>query len=208
MVGADGCQPVNFWRERRWTLSLLDAAIPEWHWCETYGVWVPVAPPDALELMKGIPPNQIRLLRTLIEWRNLPGRLVGRPRFGKGMSGSTPLFEQILSFGFCPLGEAQGSEVAFGLIDQSWKVSGGKRASVGNAADFAQFSEPGFVKIGANLLARPARGGTFLSTQTRVLATDSRTRRVFGAYWLFIRPFSGFIRRSWLQAVAGRVTSG
>ena len=111
------------------------------------------------------PPDEIRLLRTLIELRNLPGRLVGRPRFGKGVSGSIPLFEQILSFGFCLLGEAEASEVAFGLIDQSWKPSGGRRAPVGNDVEFAQFSEPGFIKIAANLLARPARNGTFLTTQ-------------------------------------------
>jgi hypothetical protein len=185
-------------------MSLLDAAIPEWHWCETYGTWLPVSPMEALELMKSIPPDQIRLLRTLIELRNLPGRLAGRPRFGKTMSVSVPLFEQILNFGFCILGEDQASEVAFGLIDQSWKVSGGRRAPVANAVEFAEFSEPGFVKIGANLLARPARQGAFLSTQTRVLATDPRTHRIFGAYWLFIRPFSGLIRRSWLQAAARR----
>jgi hypothetical protein len=189
-------------------MSLLDAAMPEWHWCETYGTWLPVSPPRALEVMRRIPPDEIRLLRSLIELRNLPGRLVGRPRFGKGMSGSIPLFEQILDFGFCSLGEEEASEVAFGLIDQSWKVSGGRRAPVTSAVEFAEFSEPGFVKIGANLLARPARQGAFLSTQTRVLATDRRTRRVFGAYWLFIRPFSGLIRRSWLQAAARRASSG
>lgn len=189
-------------------MSLLDAAIPEWHWCETYGIWLPVSPAEALDLMKTIPPDEIRLLRTLIELRNLPGRLLGRPRFGKSISRSIPLFEQILNFGFCLLGEDGASEVAFGLIDQSWKISGGRRAPVGNAAEFTEFSEPGFVKIGANLLARPARRGAFLSTQTRVLATDARTRRVFGSYWLFIRPFSGLIRRSWLQAAARRASSG
>jgi hypothetical protein len=189
-------------------VSLLEAAMPEWHWCETYGVWLPVTAAEALESMKDIPPNEVRLLRTLIELRNLPGRLVGRARFGKSMSGSVPLYEQIRRFGFSSLGETQASEVAFGLIDQSWKVTGGKRASISDAEDFAQFSEPGFVKIGANLRAQPARGGTFLSTQTRVLATDARTRRVFAAYWLVIGPFSGLIRRSWLSAVARRLATG
>lgn len=188
-------------------MTLLDVAMPEWHWCETYGKWLPVSPREGLEVVRSIPPNEIRLLRTLIALRNLPGRMVGRPRFGKTMSGSTPLFEQILGFGFCLLGDDETSEVAFGLIDQSWKMSGGRRASVGSPAQFAEFSEPGFVKIGANLLAQPARDGTFLSTQTRVLATDIRTRRSFGAYWLFIRPFSGLIRKGWLQAAARRLSS-
>jgi hypothetical protein len=53
-----------------------------------------------------------------------------------------------------------------------WKISGGRRAPVGNAVEFVEFSEPGFVKIGANLLARPVGQGAFVSTQTRVLATD------------------------------------
>jgi hypothetical protein len=189
-------------------MSLLDVAIPEWDWCETYGLWVPVSPAEALEVMKSIPPNEVWLLRTLIALRNVPGRLVGRPRFGRSMSGSTPLFVRMLDFGFCSLGEDEGREVAFGLIDQSWKVSGGIRALLGNAGDFAHFSEPGFVKIGMNLQARPARDGAFLSTQTRVLATDLATRRIFAAYWMFIRPFSGLIRRSWLQAVADRFSSG
>ena len=157
-------------------------------------------------MMKNIPPGEIRLLPTLIELRNLPGRLVGRPRFGKGISLSNSLFEQMLGFGFCLLGEAEASEVAIGLIDQSWKVSGGARAPIEDAIEFSEFCDPGFVKIGANLLAQPFRGGTFLSTQTRVHATDPRTRRVFGAYWLFIRPFSGLIRRSWLQAAARRTS--
>jgi hypothetical protein len=173
---------------------------------ETYGMWLPVSPAEALGLMKSIPPIEIRQLRTLIELRNLPGRLVGRPRFGKGISQSSSLFAQMLDFGFCPLGEAEGSEVAFGLIDQSWKVSGGRRAPIKDATEFAAFSDPGFVKIGANLLARPSRQGTFISTQTRVLATDPRTRRIFGAYWFFIRPFSGLIRRSWLQAAFHRAS--
>ena len=187
-------------------MSLLEEAMPEWDWCATYGIWLPVSPAEALEIMKSIPPDEIRLLQPLIELRNLPGRLIGRPRFGKGITRSEPLFEQILNFGFCLLAEAQASEVAFGLIDQSWKISGGRRARIMDAAEFTEFSEPGFVKIGANLLARPSQEGALVSTQTRVLATDPRTRRVFGAYWLFIGPFSGLIRRSWLQAAARRTS--
>lgn len=188
-------------------MSLLDEAMPEWHWCETYGKWLGLPPAEALEVIKSIPPDEIRLVRTLIELRNLPGRLVGRPRFGRGISGSIPLFEQIIDFGFCLLGEAESSEVAFGLIDQSWKVSGGRRAPVEDVREFIEFSEPGFVKIGSNLLAQPSRDGAFVSTQTRVFATDARTRRVFGAYWLFIRPFSGLIRKSWLQAAARQIST-
>jgi hypothetical protein len=140
----------------------------------------------------------------MIELRNLPGRLVGKPRFGEAAQGSVPLFEQLLSFGFCSLGD-EADEAALGLIDQSWKVSGGLRADVDGPTEFATFAEPGYVKVCVNIAARPARGGAFVSTQTRVLATDARTRRLFRAYWLFIRPFSGLTRRSWLAAAKRRL---
>lgn len=43
-----------------------------------------------------------------------------------------------------------------------------------------------------------ASGGSRLVTETRVADVDA----AFRLYWLFIRPFSGLIRRRWLRAVA------
>jgi hypothetical protein len=43
-----------------------------------------------------------------------------------------------------------------------------------------------------------------LSTETRVLATDPKTRRAFAAYWHVIRPGSSAIRREVLKVVARR----
>jgi hypothetical protein len=45
-------------------------------------------------------------------------------------------------------------------------------------------------------------GTTRLTTETRVAATDRRTRLLFGVYWTAIRPGSGLIRREMLGAVA------
>jgi hypothetical protein len=53
----------------------------------------------------------------------------------------------------------------------------------------------------------PTRQGTFLSTETRVVATDARTRRAFAVYWFLIRPGSGVIRRELLRVVARRSES-
>jgi hypothetical protein len=46
-----------------------------------------------------------------------------------------------------------------------------------------------------------------LSTETRVLATDPKTRRAFAAYWFVIRPSSSAIRREVLKVVARRAES-
>jgi hypothetical protein len=48
--------------------------------------------------------------------------------------------------------------------------------------------------------------GGRLTTETRVLLTDQRSRRAFGRYWLLIQPFSGLIRRQWLAAVTRRAS--
>jgi hypothetical protein len=57
------------------------------------------------------------------------------------------------------------------------------------------------LKIAVAFEAEPIPGGARLATETRVRALDDRTRRRFRLYWLAIGPFSGLIRRRWLQAV-------
>ncbi|WP_433167149.1 hypothetical protein [Kribbella sp. CA-247076] len=44
----------------------------------------------------------------------------------------------------------------------------------------------------------------FLVTETRVIASDARSRRRFALYWLLIRAGSGVIRRVWLHAISSR----
>jgi hypothetical protein len=61
---------------------------------------------------------------------------------------------------------------------------------------------PGTVRLAADFRAQPVRGGTLLSTETRVSAIDAAARRAFGRYWRVVGPFSGLIRRRWLRAAA------
>ena len=59
------------------------------------------------------------------------------------------------------------------------------------------------VRIVFDLRARPAEGGSVLSTETRVAGGGWR----FRLYWLAVRPFSGLIRRRWLIAAAKRAAA-
>ncbi|MFG2132148.1 hypothetical protein ACGFNV_30655 [Streptomyces sp. NPDC048751] len=61
--------------------------------------------------------------------------------------------------------------------------------------------EPGILKIGMNV----RHAGGMLTTETRVLATDERTRRRFAPYWFCIRFGSGLTRTSMLRAIRARV---
>jgi hypothetical protein len=49
--------------------------------------------------------------------------------------------------------------------------------------------------------------GTRLTTETRVFAQTDEARRSFAIYWRLIRPGSGIIRRSWLDAIKRRAES-
>ena len=87
---------------------------------------------------------------------------------------------------------------------QPWKLTGGEEPPALDAAALQAFAEPGWVKTGFDLVIEPNGSGTRLTTETRVTATDARTRARFGLYWLFIRAGSGLIRRDMLRAVARR----
>ena len=66
--------------------------------------------------------------------------------------------------------------------------------------EFAAFDEPGWAKAAWNFRVEPAAGGgAAVTTETRVLCTDERSRRTFRCYWLLIRPFSGLIRHEILR---------
>lgn len=68
--------------------------------------------------------------------------------------------------------------------------------------EFAEYREPGAVKMAYNFAVEDAGGGwTNISTETRVQATDDLTRRGMARYWRLIVPGSGLLRRQWLDAI-------
>jgi hypothetical protein len=96
------------------------------------------------------------------------------------------------------------SHVVFGGPIQAWRLFGGKKAPELDAAGVRDWSEPGWVKVGMEFRLTRAVGGTRLSCETRVVATDPSTRRRFARYWLVVRPGSSAIRWELLTAVAMR----
>jgi len=64
--------------------------------------------------------------------------------------------------------------------------------------------DPGYAKATMNFLITESESGCVVTTETRVHATDARSRRRFGMYWLAIYPGSALIRRMWLRAIKRR----
>jgi hypothetical protein len=94
--------------------------------------------------------------------------------------------------------------VVFGGVLQAWRLTGGEQPPVLDAAGVRDFAEPGWTKIGMEFRLTPAVGGTHLSSETRVAATDPATRRRFDRYWFVVGPGSSTIRWELLAAVAVR----
>jgi hypothetical protein len=98
--------------------------------------------------------------------------------------------------------------VVFGGVLQAWRLDGGERPPSLDAAGVRTWAEPGWVKIAMEFRLTPTRGGTELSTETRVVATDPGTRRRFGLYWVVVGPGSSAIRWEVLTAVALKAEAG
>jgi hypothetical protein len=92
-------------------------------------------------------------------------------------------------------------------LSQAWRLLGGLAPPRLDAGALRTWSQPGWIKVAMEFRLESAPAGTVLSTETRVVAMDLRTRRYFAAYWFLIRAGSGAIRREVLRVVAGRAES-
>ena len=98
------------------------------------------------------------------------------------------------------------SSVVFGGLLQPWRLSGGKPAPDLDAAALRAWDAPGWVKVAMDFRLVPTRGGTELSSETRVAATDDASRSAFTRYWRVVRSGSTAVRWELLTAVELRAT--
>jgi hypothetical protein len=102
--------------------------------------------------------------------------------------------------GFQVLAETPGTEVAVGAIGQVWKPAI-PFVHVADAAGFAAFAVPAFVKVAWAIRVSPRGTGSHVEVEVRVDATDARAWRRFRAYFTVIGPASRYIRRTLLRAL-------
>jgi hypothetical protein len=180
---------------------LLDEIMPEFQFDEVHRVRVDALPGRTLEAVRQATPGEMPLVRLLFRIRSLPAILTK----GRGLptARSEPLFGQLMDSGFVSLREEPGREMVAGVVGQPWKL-GGSLLTIKDACEFVAFERPAYMKAALNFFVEPEGGRTELSTETRVLITDTASRRRFGYYWKTIRPGSAVIRRSWLWAAKRR----
>jgi hypothetical protein len=117
----------------------------------------------------------------------------------RGMSGTNISFESMRGSRFEMLGVENDREVVFGLIGKFWKLRGNLQKIDKNA--FCDFKTRGFAKAAWNFSLDEKGAETKVTTETRIKCLDEDSRRRFGFYWTFVRPFSGLIRMEMLRVV-------
>jgi hypothetical protein len=181
-------------------VMILDEQLPRYDVAITVHRVVAATPERTWQAARDLDFMTVRTpLASLAMWaRGLPARLRGRPL---PRPASLRLSQGTGLPGWLPLGETENCEVAFGAVGTFWQPSITWRDV--SPADFADFAEPGYGKIGCNFTVRPyGAGRALLSYECRVATTDPLSRRRFARYWMLIRPFVAHIMRAATAAVA------
>jgi hypothetical protein len=193
----------------------LDEFLPDYDVNELHSTRVAAPPEAALAAVRTVTSREVPLLVLLMALRRVPSamrRLTahgggvrrGRPRPARRAL-DAPLLDQFTGGGFLVLAD-RPDELVVGVVGRFWTADGGIRRLA--AADFAAFDEPGFAKAVVNFHASAVPGGSLLTTETRIKATDEAARRSFRRYWRLVMPGSAAIRRAWLRAIRRRAQRG
>ena len=166
--------------------ALIDDWLPEFDVGERHDVAVPLEPERALELALATPAALDRIVRALVTAR--------------GMVARDATIEGFFAAHRFVVLDRTPTEWVSGAVGAVWRPRGGL-VRLDDAEAWRAADVPGTIKGVVDFRAEAIPGGSRLTTETRVKATDDQARRAFRRYWLLIGPFSALIRKRWLAAV-------
>src|SRR5262249_3301268 len=127
-------------------------------------------------------------------------------RFGRPLppsimnAGHEPIIDVALKGGFTLLADDAPREMVVGTVIVAPPGLRHERTP-----EFFASPPPGHALATMNFqVTSDGAGGSWVSTETRVVATSPSARRAFAAYWRVIYPGSALIRRMWLRAIERR----
>ena len=177
---------------------LINSFAPNPDAVETHSVTINASPAVVYRTLWTADLGGSLIIKMLLGLRSLP-EFVAHPRRSWPRNQKMTM-QTLIDAGFGQLAEEPGKEIVLGVTGRFWRPTG--NLSPFNRADFGAPVPPGLARAVWNFrVEEPARGQSILSTETRVVCGDSRSRRKFRAYWFFVRPFSGLIRILMLQGV-------
>jgi hypothetical protein len=120
-----------------------------------------------------------------------------------------PMLSLAARTGFQVIADEPGREIVLGVL---LPISPAARNEIATARRLRRrlpfaLNKPGYASALMNFTITPdERGGSIVSTETRVSAPDEGTVRSFARYWRVIYPGSALIRREWLAAIRARAS--
>ena len=176
------------------TTTLLDEVLPEFDYRIRHARRVDAPPEWVAEAV-----NVLRLGRAASLLIRIRGLHIPSGSIRDVLTGS----------GFTVLAERPGLEMVAGTTGRFWALR--EQAHMEAPLDlqaFRAFDRPGWAKGAMSIRLEPLEGGsTYVMTETRVRCVDDAARRRFAVYWLFIKAFSGWLRRDFLRRIA-RIAEG
>jgi len=179
--------------------SDLDEVAPAYHYRERHSRFVNASPERVYAATKAVTAQEIRLFHTFTWIRRFgqrgPESILNAPEH-------VPLLDVAVRSGFLLLSDHPPREVVFGAI----VVAPPARREKGwlTLDVYRTIAAPGFVKATMNFRIEPEGTGSRLTTETRVLGTDTDAILRFTPYWRTILPGSWILRVTWLDAIRRR----
>jgi hypothetical protein len=188
--------PIREWRATGG--SRLAEILPRFQFFEHHERYIEATPAQVWRALHEVTASDIRFFRTLTTIRRLgrrgPEDILNAPEH-------LPILDVALGTSFVRLANDLQRELVIGTT----VVAPPDRAVPRTPDEFRTLTALGFAVAAMNFrIDADASGGSLLTTDTRVFATDPSTRRRFARYWSLIYPGSALIRREWLAAVEKR----
>lgn len=179
----------------------LDDWMPRWQVAELHSLEVAAPPDKVFAAIRAVRADEILLFRTLIALRRCGQS--GGPESVLNAPEEKPLLDVATQTTFVLLEEEPPRELVVGTV-----IAAPPDARLAGRLTPALFRETlpaGFVLATMNFAVLPNdRGGSTVSTETRIHANSAPALRQFGVYWRLIHPGSDIIRRMWLRAIKQR----
>ena len=182
------------------TRTRLDEFAPVYEFHEVHSARVAAQPDRVYRALRAVTAGEIPLFQLLTRMRRF-GR--SGPESILNAPDRAPVLDVATRTGFIVLADDAPREFVVGTVVIA--PPGWQRSDAATPEAFKALHDMGFAIAAMNFHIVPdGTGGTTISTETRVHATDASSRRRFATYWRVIYPGSALIRRSWLRAIRRR----
>jgi len=176
---------------------LIDDFMPRFDAVERHEISIAAPPTKVFHGLKILDMRQLPWVRFLLAVRGLPAFLVERNK--RELVDRSLTLDGLTKFGFVKLAEKSNREIVLGVTGRFWRPM--DNLSFSSKESYRHPVPLGAARAVWNFLLVENAGATTLSTETRILCGDPRSRRKFRIYWRIVGPFSGWIRILMLRRI-------